>query len=640
MKRLLLVLTVVCFVIFALSAASILAFTPLVPRALAAINQAQVGQTALAAVLPQQAQAVTPSQAGVQAAQAATQTLDTRPVQVSGDLQAALQQVYQTANPSVVSIRVSSAVTITQNPGRIPRRSPNNPDDNGQDQNQGPRLPNLDDLGKLLPNLPNLIPGLPGNQGNPSTPGLPAIPSIPSSGQGSGFVWDTQGNIVTNNHVVEGATRINVTFADGRSVPATIVGRDPDSDLAVIKVDPAGLDLRPVTLADSANVKVGQFVIAIGDPFGLANSMTFGIVSALGRSMAAGSENQALVTGPSFQIPDIIQTDAPINPGNSGGVLLDLDGRVIGVTSAIESPVRSNAGVGFAIPSATVQNVVPALIQTGTYQHPYLGITGATLNPAVAQAMGLDAAQRGALVDSVTQGGPADKAGVRGSSKEVTVDGQSVPAGGDVIVKIDSQTVNTMDDIISYLSRRTKVGQVVSLTVLRDGQQTTLQVTLGSRPGQGSAQPVQPSSAQNSSPAWLGVSGVTVTPEIARAMNLPDTQKGILVENVTMDSPADKAGVQGSARSFTTADGQQIMVGGDVISAVDGKSVTTIQELTQTIQAAKAGQQITLSIVRNGENQDLTVTLRGPAGRLRRVEFPISGMPGFCGLACFFAAAN
>jgi len=609
MKRLLLVLTVAFVVIFVLSAASILALTPLVPRALAAISQAKVAQTALASVLPQPAQELTPGQAGIQAGQAATQTLDTRPVQVGADLQAALQQVYQTANPSVVSIRVSTAQTTTQNPGGpTPRRSPNNPN-NGQGQNQGPSLPNLGDLGKLLPNLPNLIPGLPGNQNSPNTPDLPALPSIPSSGQGSGLVWDTQGNIVTNNHVVEGATRIDVTFADGRSVPATIVGRDPDSDLAVIKVDPKGLDLHPVTLADSDNVKVGQFVVAIGDPFGLANSMTFGIVSALGRSMAAGSDNQALVTGPSYQIPDVIQTDAPINPGNSGGVLLDLNGRVIGVTSAIESPVRGNAGVGFAIPSATMQNVVPSLIETGTFLHPYLGISGATLNPDVAQAMGLNAAQRGALVDSVTPGSPADKAGARGSSKQVTIDGQSVQAGGDVIVKIDNQPVNTMDDIISYLSRNTKVGQVVSLTVLRDGQQMALQVTLGSRPGQSSTQPAQPSTSQNSSPGWLGISGLTLTAEIAKAMNLPDTQKGALVENVTLGSPADKAGLQGSARSFTTAEGQQIMLGGDVITAVDGKSVSTIQELTQTIQAATAGQKVTLSIVRNGENQDLAVTL-------------------------------
>ncbi len=612
MKRLLLVATVAFVVILALSAASIML---LAPRALAALNQAQAARTALADVLPRPAQEVTVGEVRVPDAQALTQPLDTRPVQVSGDLQAALQQVYQTANQSVVSIRVSAVPTSTQNPGRAPRRSPNSPNDNGQDQNQGPSLPNLGDLGKLLPNLPNLIPGLPGNRNTPSTPDLPELPSIPSSGQGSGFVWDSQGHIVTNNHVVDGATRIEVTFADGRSVPATVVGTDPDSDLAVIKVSPQGLDLQPVTLTDSGNVKVGQFVVAIGDPFGLANSMTFGIVSAVGRSMAAGSDNQALVTGPSFQIPDIIQTDAPINPGNSGGVLLDLDGRVIGVTSAIESPVRGNAGVGFAIPSATVQNVVPSLIQTGRFLHPYLGITGATLSPDVARAMGLDPAQRGALVDSVTQGGPADKAGVRGSSKQATIDGQSTPVGGDVIVKIDGQAVNTMDGIISYLSRSTKVGQVVSLTVLRDGRQTTLQVTLSSRPGQSSAQAAQPKPGQNSSSGWLGVSGVTVTAQIAKAMHLPDTQQGVLVENVTQGSPADQAGVLGSARAFTTAEGEQIMLGGDVITAVDGKRLSTIQELTQAIQSAQAGQEVTLSVVRNGENQELTVTLAArPAG--------------------------
>ncbi|MBI4787357.1 MAG: trypsin-like peptidase domain-containing protein [Chloroflexi bacterium] len=299
-------------------------------------------------------------------------------------------------------------------------------------------------------------------------------------GLGSGFVWDTQGNIVTNNHVIADATQISVTFSDGTIVSAKVVGKDPDSDLAVIKADaPANL-LRPVQMADSAQVKVGQLAIAIGNPYGEQNTMTTGIISALGRTLPSGGGSGVL--GGRYSIPDVIQTDAPINPGNSGGALLNAQGQVIGVTAAIESDSGSSAGIGFAIPSSIVQRVIPALIKSGRYEHPYLGVSGATLTPTIAQALGLKSDLRGAVISSIVPNGPAEKAGLRGSARQTSASGASAPVGGDVILAIESQTVKSFDDIIAYLARATQVNQTVTLTILRDGQQQTIKVTLAARP--------------------------------------------------------------------------------------------------------------------------------------------------------------
>ncbi len=309
---------------------------------------------------------------------------------------------------------------------------------------------------------------------------------------GSGFVWDKNGDIVTNNHVIAGATSIEVTFHDGTTVPGKVVGADPDSDLAVVKVDaPANL-LQPVTLGDSTQLKVGQLAVAIGNPFGLEGTMTVGFVSALGRSLPVdnsnGNNNNGVPNGngtggtSTYTIPDVIQTDASINPGNSGGVLIDDQGRVIGVTSAIVSPSDSSAGVGFAIPAAIVNQVVPSLISTGTYQHSWLGVSGATLTPDMATAMNLPATQRGALVIDLVAGGPSQKAGLQPSTRTVTVNGTDLQVGGDVIVAIDGHTVKTFDDVVAYLSASTHAGQTVNLTVLRNGQTVTVPVTLGTRP--------------------------------------------------------------------------------------------------------------------------------------------------------------
>lgn len=348
-----------------------------------------------------------------------------------------IETIYQKVNPAVVNIHVIQKQKVT---------SPN------------------------LPNIPFFF-GQPDQQ-------APQERII--EGSGSGFVWDTKGDIVTNNHVVDGADKIEVTFYDGTTVPAKLVGADPDSDLAVIHVEGVATEnLQPVDMADSDTVTVGQLAVAIGNPFGLQGTMTLGIVSAVGRSLPAGSED---LTGPSYTIPDVIQTDAPINPGNSGGVLVDDGGRVIGVTAAIASPVRASSGVGFAIPSTIVRQVVPSLIESGHYVHPYIGVSGTSLTPDLAEAMDLDPQQRGALIVDVVPRGPADKAGLHGSDRQITIDGQAALVGGDVIVAIESQPVKAFDDLVAYLVRYTQVGQNVQLTVLRDGKETPVTLTLEARP--------------------------------------------------------------------------------------------------------------------------------------------------------------
>jgi 2-alkenal reductase len=426
-----------------------------------------------------------------------------------------------------------------------------------------------------------------------------------SGGQGSGFVWDKQGHIVTNNHVVEGADRIQVRFFDGTILPAELVGTDPDSDLAVIKVDPGQIELRPIELGDSASLRVGEIAIAVGNPFGLANTMTVGIVSAIGRSLSGSNTS----SGPSYSNPDVIQTDAPINPGNSGGVLVDENGLLIGVPSAIESPVRANAGVGFAIPAQTVARVVPVLIKDGTYTYSWLGVTGSTLVPQIAKAMKLDESQRGVLVSAVTPSGPADKAGLRPSDQTVSIDGIDVQVGGDVITAINGQEIKAMDDLIAYLNANTRPDQQVTLSILRDGKNVDVELTLGTRPSTTAVNTRETVPQQDTIPsAYLGVSAVPLTPAVNAAIDLPSNTQGILVQKIENGSPAETAGLQGGTRN-KTVDGRRILIGGDVILSIDGQPVTTVLDLRGILTQYQPGDTVSLEILRDAQPLSLEVSL-------------------------------
>jgi S1-C subfamily serine protease len=300
--------------------------------------------------------------------------------------------------------------------------------------------------------------------------------AIPQGGSGSGFIYDDQGHIVTNYHVIEDADELLVTFADGQVFEAEIVGIDPANDLAVIQiVDRAGLPA-PVALADSDLLRVGQFVVAIGSPFGQEQTLTTGVISALGR----------VIQSPNGRfIGEAIQTDAAINPGNSGGPLLDLEGRVIGVNSQIISPSGASAGVGFAVSSNTVRHIVPELIARGYYPHPSLGIESANLTPAIAkvlrQAGMYVPVEAGIFVLETIPGGPADKAGVEGVSEVKTLGRYRVPANGDIVVAIDGQPIAGEDDLALYLDTQTVIGDIVDLTIIRGGEERVIAVTLEER---------------------------------------------------------------------------------------------------------------------------------------------------------------
>ncbi len=369
--------------------------------------------------------------------------LTTAPIRVMGQAPVdsetvLLQQLYQQVNPSVVNIQV--------------------------------HIPAGSDVLQLLPSDPSLP------QETPDPNGTPAPLDI---AEASGFVYDKLGHIVTNAHVVQDATRIAVTFADDTTVIAKVVGIDLDSDLAVISVDASKVTLVPLSLADSDKLIVGERTIAIGNPFGLSGSMTQGIVSALGRSLE-GQRSTSPSTRP-FLIPGIIQTDAAINPGNSGGPLMNGQGEVIGVNTAIESSVRQSSGVGFAVPSNIVKKVAEALIKNGKMDHSYLGIAGGTLSLDLNEIIGIDPNFHGVLVRDVSPGSGAEQAGIRPSTVDQTLDGVPIKIGGDIIVAIDGVPVKRFEDLLGYLFTNTEPGQIVKLTVYREGEKVDVSVTLGSR---------------------------------------------------------------------------------------------------------------------------------------------------------------
>jgi len=300
---------------------------------------------------------------------------------------------------------------------------------------------------------------------------------IPQEGTGSGFVYDSEGHIVTNYHVVENAESVSVALSSGEVYTATIVGVDPSTDLAVLHIEAEHLP-DPIPLGDSDQLRVGQFVVAIGNPFGQEGTLTVGVISALGR----------VIQSPDGRfIGEAIQTDAAINPGNSGGPLLDLWGRVIGVNSQIISPSRASAGIGFAVSSNTVRRVVPELIANGRYPHPWMGVALAPFDAEGARILrqaGMDVpVDEGLLVTEVVPGSPAEEAGIRGGRQVVSVGRVRVPVGGDIIVAVNGEPTTTFRDLNVYLETETRVGDVVEVTVIRDGQEIAVEVTLAERPG-------------------------------------------------------------------------------------------------------------------------------------------------------------
>jgi S1-C subfamily serine protease len=293
---------------------------------------------------------------------------------------------------------------------------------------------------------------------------------------GSGFVVDREGHVITNNHVATADPNLLVTLADEHTVPARVVGTDPGSDLAVLQIDVPPDHLTVVELGESAGLRVGQRAIAIGNPFGLERTVTSGIISSLGRTLRRDDSD--------FQLAQVIQTDAAINPGNSGGPLLDSQGRVIGVNTAIRSVSGVNSGVGFAIPVDMVKRALPELIAYGRYRHTWVGVEGRTISPEMVDALKLPV-ENGILISRAVPGGPADKAGLRGGNGEVNVSGIPMPAGGDIIVAINGVAVKRFDDLVNYLADHTGVGDVVTVQIVRDGQEMDVDLHLDERPGDG-----------------------------------------------------------------------------------------------------------------------------------------------------------
>ncbi|RNJ79291.1 MAG: PDZ domain-containing protein [Nitrosopumilus sp. H8] len=291
-------------------------------------------------------------------------------------------------------------------------------------------------------------------------------------GVGSGFVYDTRGHIATNSHVIDDAERVTVTFLDGRSYDAEVVGADEFTDLAILRADVRTDLLHPLSIGDSSRLKVGEAIAAIGNPFGLSGSMTSGIISQLGRLLPSDS---------GYSIPDVIQTDAAINPGNSGGPLLNMRGEVVGINTAIQSTTGEFTGVGFAVPSQTILKIIPTLIGSGEYEHPWIGISGRDIDTDLARALGVDDAV-GFLIVTVIDDSPASRAGLVGSNGTMTIDDSTWPVGGDIILGVDGIEVRQIDDILIHLQRSKAVGDEMTVEILRDGEIIHATITLQERP--------------------------------------------------------------------------------------------------------------------------------------------------------------
>jgi S1-C subfamily serine protease len=434
---------------------------------------------------------------------------------------------------------------------------------------------------------------------------------------GSGFVYDQDGHILTNYHVISDPNSVEVTFVDGDSYSAMVIGQDPYSDIAVLQITDDGFQkqIPPLKAANSSALQVGEQVIAIGNPFGLSGTLTSGVISQMGRVLPND------ITG--YSISNIIQTDAAINPGNSGGPLLNTRGEMVGVNTAIFSNTGVYSGVGFAIPSNMVQKVVSSLLKNGSYEHPYMGITGITVSPEISNATHLNDT-KGILVVDITANSPADKAGIRGGDVLTTVDGQDIRLGGDIIFAIDNQSVRTMEDLLSYLEEQKAVGDNIELSVIRDGKTQHIDMILTARPTQGAEnrfQPNQESKQQQQRPA-LGINGINMSPELAERMNLTHSQKGFLIEDIISGGSADKAGIRGGYK-IANINGSEFKLGGDIVVGIDEMVVGTIQDIQSYLDTKKVGDRVQIHVIRDGQEITVPLTL----GNIRSEQAPLEQLP-------------
>jgi serine protease Do len=419
---------------------------------------------------------------------------------------------------------------------------------------------------------------------------------------GSGFVYDQDGHIITNHHVISDPDSVEVTFVDGDSYSAKVIGSDPYSEIAVLQITDDGFQkqIPPIKVANSSALQVGEQVIAIGNPFGLSGTLTSGVISQMGRVLPND------ITG--YSISNIIQTDAAINPGNSGGPLLNSKGEMVGMNTAIFSNTGVYSGVGFAIPSNMIQKVVSSLLKNGSYEHPYMGISGITLSPEISNASHLNDT-KGILVVDITADSPADIAGIRGGDVLTSVGGQDIRLGGDVIVAVDNQSVRAMEDLLSYLEEQKAVGDNIELSVNRDGKTQHIDLILAARPSQGAedkSQANQGPEQQQQRPA-LGINGINIAPELAERMNLTQSQKGFLIEDIISGGPADLAGIRGGYK-VANINGSDIKLGGDIVIGIDEMGVNTIQDIQSYLDTKKVGDNVQIQIIRDG--QEITVPLK------------------------------
>lgn len=438
---------------------------------------------------------------------------------------------------------------------------------------------------------------------------------------GSGFIYDQDGHIITNNHVISDPKNVEVRFVDGDSYPAEVIGVDPYSDIAVLKItdDSFQKQIPPLKASNSSSLQVGEQVIAIGNPFGLSGTLTSGVVSQIGRVLPND------ITG--YSISNVIQTDAAINPGNSGGPLLNTRGEWIGMNTAIFSNTGAYSGVGFAIPSNMVQKVVSSLLKNGSYEHPYIGISGITLSPEVSNASRLNDT-KGILVMDITADSPADKAGLRGGDVLTTIEGQDIRLGGDVIVAIDNQSVRAMEDLLSYLEERKAVGDSIELSVIRDGKSQNIDLVLAARPSPKTQEEyLQDEALTKQGRPALGINGLNMTPELADRMNLTQSQKGFLVQDIISGGPADLAGIRGGYK-VANINGSEVKLGGDIIIGVDEVDVDTIEDIQIYLETKGIGDNVQIQVIR--DNQEVIVPLK--LGKLQseqtlRERVPLEQLP-------------